>query len=90
MRTAIYSFVNNEASVLKHIAPTYFSVYSVVVVLHACVNGCSSRLCLVVADSPCFVYHTQIYGPVHGMTIHESNATMKLIWVRPDSACDSD
>jgi hypothetical protein len=29
---------SNEASVLEHIAVVYFPIYSVVVVLHACVN----------------------------------------------------
>jgi hypothetical protein len=28
-RTPIFSFQSNEASVLEHIAPTYFSVYSI-------------------------------------------------------------
>jgi hypothetical protein len=36
-RTLIFSFQSNEASVLKHIAPIYFPIYFVVVVLHACV-----------------------------------------------------
>jgi hypothetical protein len=35
-RTLIFSFQSNEASFLKHIAPIYFPIYSVVVVLHAC------------------------------------------------------
>jgi hypothetical protein len=34
-RTPILSFQSNEASVLEHIAPIYFLVYSIVVVLHA-------------------------------------------------------
>jgi hypothetical protein len=38
MKTPIFSFQSNEESVLEHIAPIYFPVYSVVVVLHACVN----------------------------------------------------
>jgi hypothetical protein len=37
-RTPIFSFQSNEPSVLEHIAPIYFYVYYVVVVLHACVN----------------------------------------------------
>jgi hypothetical protein len=43
-RTPIFSFQNNEVSVLEHITPIYFLVYSVVVVLHACVNGCTPML----------------------------------------------
>jgi hypothetical protein len=34
MRTLIYFFVSNAASVLEHIAPTYFSVYSIELELH--------------------------------------------------------
>jgi hypothetical protein len=44
MRTLIYSFVSNEASVLEHIAPIYFHVYSVVIVLHAYVNECAPMI----------------------------------------------
>jgi hypothetical protein len=44
MRTPIYSFVSNEASVIEHIAHIYFPIYSVDVVLHACVNGCAPML----------------------------------------------
>jgi hypothetical protein len=44
MSTPIYSFVSNEVSVLEHIARIYFHVYSVVVVLDACVNGCAPML----------------------------------------------
>jgi hypothetical protein len=43
-RTPIYSFVSNEASVLDHIAPIYFSIFSIVVVLHAGVNECTPML----------------------------------------------
>jgi hypothetical protein len=34
MRTLIFSFQSNEACVLEHIAPIYFPVYSVEVILH--------------------------------------------------------
>jgi hypothetical protein len=44
MRTLFYSFVSNEACVLEHIAPIYFHIYSIAVVLHACVNGCTPML----------------------------------------------
>jgi hypothetical protein len=44
MRTVIYSFVSNEASVLEHIAHIYFPVYSIVVVLHAYVNECTPMI----------------------------------------------
>jgi hypothetical protein len=46
MRTLIYSFVSNEASVLEHIAP----IYSVVVVLHAYVNECTPMIGLTRID----------------------------------------
>jgi hypothetical protein len=35
---------SNKASVLEHIAPIYFSIYSIVVVLHACVNECTPMI----------------------------------------------
>jgi hypothetical protein len=35
--TPIFSFQSNEISFLEHITPIYFFIYSVVVVLHACV-----------------------------------------------------
>jgi hypothetical protein len=35
---------SNKASVLEQIAPIYFSIYSVVVVLHACVNECAPMI----------------------------------------------
>jgi hypothetical protein len=44
MRTLIFSFQSNEASVLEHIAPIYFHVYSVVVVLHAYVIECTPMI----------------------------------------------
>jgi hypothetical protein len=44
MRTLIYYFVSDEASVLEHIAPIYFPIYSVVVVLHVGVNECTPIL----------------------------------------------
>jgi hypothetical protein len=44
MRTLNFSFQRNEASALKHIAPTYFHVYSIHVILHAHVNGCAPML----------------------------------------------
>jgi hypothetical protein len=39
-RTLTFSLQSNEASVLEHIAPTYFSVYSVELELHVrkCLN----------------------------------------------------
>jgi hypothetical protein len=40
----IYYFVTNEANILEHIAPIYFLVYSVVIVLHACVNECAPMI----------------------------------------------
>jgi hypothetical protein len=43
-RTLIFYFQRNEASVLQHIAPIYFLVYFVVVVLHARVNECAPML----------------------------------------------
>jgi hypothetical protein len=43
-RTLIYYFVSNEASVLEHIAPIYFPIYSVVVVLHVGANECAPML----------------------------------------------
>jgi hypothetical protein len=42
-RILIFSFQSNEASVLEHIAPT-FSIYSIVVVLHACVYECAPMI----------------------------------------------
>jgi hypothetical protein len=42
-RTLIFSFQSSEVGVLEHIAPIYFPIYSVVVVLHACVLNV--RLC---------------------------------------------
>jgi hypothetical protein len=44
MRIRIYSLVSNEASVLEHITPTYFSIYSVELELHDR-NICSTCLC---------------------------------------------
>jgi hypothetical protein len=44
MRTSIFSFQSNETSVFEHIAPIYFPVYSVDVVLHACLNECTPML----------------------------------------------
>jgi hypothetical protein len=47
MRTPIFSFQSNEVRVLEHIAPTYFSVYSVELELHLrkCLNHTSFCLC---------------------------------------------
>jgi hypothetical protein len=50
MRTPIFSFQSNEASVLEYIAPIYFYIYSVVVVLHACVNEWTPMLGLTVTE----------------------------------------
>jgi hypothetical protein len=47
MRTPIYSFVSNEANAFEHIAPIYFPIYYVVVVLHACVNECAPMIVLI-------------------------------------------
>jgi hypothetical protein len=44
MKTLIFSFQSNEASVIEHIAPMYCPIYYVVVVLHACVNECAPML----------------------------------------------
>jgi hypothetical protein len=44
MRTPICSFQSNEASVLEHIAPTYFSVYSIELEFHVG-SVCSAHLC---------------------------------------------
>jgi hypothetical protein len=44
MRTQIFSFQCNEASVLEHIAPINFPVYYVVVVLYVCVNECAPMI----------------------------------------------
>jgi hypothetical protein len=44
MRTLIFSFQSNEASVLEHIAAIYFPVYSIVKLLHAYVNECASMI----------------------------------------------
>jgi hypothetical protein len=44
MRTPIFSFQSNEASVLEHIVPIYFPMHSVAVVLHACVNECAPMI----------------------------------------------
>jgi hypothetical protein len=41
MRTPIFSFQSNKESVLEHIAPTYFFVYSVELELH--VRKCLNR-----------------------------------------------
>jgi hypothetical protein len=43
-RTPIFSFQSNKAGGLEHIAPIYVPVYSVVVVLHASVNECTSMI----------------------------------------------
>jgi hypothetical protein len=50
MRTLFFYFESKEASVLEHIAPIYFSVYSVVIVLHACVNECALMIRLTRLD----------------------------------------
>jgi hypothetical protein len=50
-RTLIFSFQINEESVLDHIAPIYFHVYSVVLVLRACVNECTIMIGLTRLDS---------------------------------------
>jgi hypothetical protein len=42
-RTLIFSFQSNETNVLEHIAPIYFPIYSVVIVLYACVKD--AHLC---------------------------------------------
>jgi hypothetical protein len=44
MRTPIFFFQSNEASVLEHIAPTYFSIYSVELESHDR-NVCPTLLC---------------------------------------------
>jgi hypothetical protein len=43
-RTLIYSFVINEANVLEHIAPIYFPIYFIVVVLYARAIECAPML----------------------------------------------
>jgi hypothetical protein len=43
-RTPMYSLVSNEASVLEHIAPIYFPIYSVVIILHSSVNECAPMI----------------------------------------------
>jgi hypothetical protein len=43
-RTPIFSFQSNEASVLEHMTPIYFPIYSVVVVLHARVSECAPMI----------------------------------------------
>jgi hypothetical protein len=43
-RSLIFSFQRNETSVLEHIAPIYFPIYSIVVVLHAWVNECAPMI----------------------------------------------
>jgi hypothetical protein len=40
-----------------------------------------STLCPVRCWKPTVSYHTQIYGPVHGVTTHENSTTMSFIWV---------
>jgi hypothetical protein len=50
MGTSIYSFVSNEASVLEHILSIYFTVYSIDVLLYACVNGCTPMIGLTRID----------------------------------------
>jgi hypothetical protein len=50
MRTPNFSFVSNKASVFENITHIYFSVYSVVVVLHACVNECAPTIVLTRLD----------------------------------------
>jgi hypothetical protein len=42
----IFSFQSYEASVLEHITPIYFHIYSVVVILHAYINGCTPMIVL--------------------------------------------
>jgi hypothetical protein len=37
-----------------------------------------SRLCPVQCQKPVASYHTQMYGPVHGVTTHENSKTMSL------------
>jgi hypothetical protein len=44
MRTMIFSFQSNEATILEHNAPTYFSVYSVELELHV-ESVCSAHIC---------------------------------------------
>jgi hypothetical protein len=43
-RTLIFSFQSNEVSVLEHITPTYFSVYSIKLEFHVG-SVCSTYLC---------------------------------------------
>jgi hypothetical protein len=43
-RSLIFSFQSNETSVLEHIAPIYFPIYSIDVVLHAWVNECAPMI----------------------------------------------
>jgi hypothetical protein len=43
-RILIFSFQSNDATVLEHIAPTYFSVYSVELEFHVG-SVCSAHLC---------------------------------------------
>jgi hypothetical protein len=44
MRTPIYCFVSYEASVLEHIACIYFAIYSVPIILDACVIECAPMI----------------------------------------------
>jgi hypothetical protein len=37
-------FQSNKSSVFEHIAPIYFPIYSVVLVLHTCVNECANMI----------------------------------------------
>jgi hypothetical protein len=44
MKTLMFTFQSNKASVLDHIALIYYPIYSVAIVLHACVNECTPML----------------------------------------------
>jgi hypothetical protein len=68
MRTLIYSFVSNQASVLEHIALIYFSIYSVVVILHACVNGCAPMIGLTRIDLS-FLETSESLGSCHRVVL---------------------
>jgi hypothetical protein len=68
MRTLIFSFQSNKASVLKYIAPIYFPVYFVVIVLHACVSECTPMLGFTRIDLS-FLETSESLGSCHRLRI---------------------
>jgi hypothetical protein len=67
-RTLIFFFQSNEVSVLEHIAPIYFPIYSVVIVFHTYVNGCAPMIGLTTLDL-CFLETSESLGSYRRLRI---------------------